>query len=253
MAKLKTERIIIYEKDADDRDMRDSKVLDFDITINVAMNGSFTTTLPEDVVKTMVDAGLKFRTNGIRGARLGFVQGDTLQELLGSVYKIAGEYVSKKLIEEKIIIRYIIETVCRYSTNGKDFIPYKNYSGKTKHRDGEGTVEIHAANPGTYGFRIWTEVVKRRKYRYASGTVKDFDDHITDHDEDDKPMLRFLTNIYCQKQARGDVMEMDYTEDAAAFFVDIYKAVFMINEKIKDRITPESIQSIIENKQKLLG
>jgi hypothetical protein len=262
MAKLKTQRIIVREKDENGYEIRGNRGegigLDFSIDINVAQGGDFTTTLPEIIVDKLKDAGIELMTNGRRNARPGFFEASTLQELIKNVEKACGEFVSKKLISEKIIIRYIIETTCRYAVNDKgNMIPYPSYDteNEKKYTERSGSVQIYSQQPGTFGFRVWSEVVRRRIYKYASGNERKFDDNVSGmHDvRDDQPMLMFLTSLYCQKQANGVVHEMEYTEETAKFFVDLYKAIFLINEKIKDRVTPEKIVEIIANNQKLLS
>ena len=255
MAKLKTERIIIYSTDERGYDDRSNgPALDFKIDINVAQGGEFTTTFPEDIATKLQDAGVNLRTNGRRDGRKGFFEAKTLDDLLSSVHTTAKEFVSRTLINEEIVIRYGIQTACRYATDGKDFIPHRGFGGASdEFKEREGTKKIHAMNRASFGFNIYTDIVTKRVYRYASGKEKTFYVPVQESTiDDDKPNLKFLSAIYCQEKL-GDIMEIGYTEEVAEFFVSIYKVIYKINERVKDFVSPEAIMKLIENKTKLLS
>lgn len=256
MPKLKTARMIIRPQDQDGREMyKEPPALDFNLDIYVSQGGDFTATLPEDVAELIMKSGIELRTNGIRGGRKGFFTGGTFNELMMKINGVMKQFVSKTLISEMIIIKYNVQSLCRYATDGKDFTPYVTYSNTSKKnevffKDKKGTEEIHATNPGMYGFSVYTKPVWRRIYRYANGLEKTFYEgvyEVGDHQEN----LRYLLNIHCQKEV-GPLKEIPYTEETAAFFVNIYKAIFKINEMVVDKVSPEAIGEIVANNQKLL-
>lgn len=253
MAKLKTEEIFIRE---DGDHGNENLALRFKIDINVAMDGSFTTTIPEDIAKTLIDAGIDLSTNHRRNGRMGFFEAGSLRELIAAVTEKAKNYVSRKLIEEKIIIQYVVQTTCSYMKENGQFIPN---GGMRKARDDNykwlgGTVESTVQYPAAYGFNIWTNPCYKRTFQYASGKTKVFYERL-ERGMDDKPMLEWLNGIVAGEQPRQtrDKSEIDYTEDTAEFFVNMYKAIFAINEKVKGMVTPEAIKKLVDNKQKLLS
>ncbi len=257
MAKLKSERIVVRERDDNGHELYKNIALDFKIDINVAKDGSFTTTLPEDVVVKLIDAGIGVSTNGRSNGKKGFFEAGTLPDLMKAVRSVAEEFVSKEIVSEKIIIKYIIETVCRYGKKGDEYAPYSSYYGEGKgYEEKTGSMDIYSQQPGTFGFRVWTQCLNEKIYSYKSGQQRVFYDTVSgshDVDEDKRPMLHYLSSIYCQKQAKGEVRQIDYTESTAEFFVNLYKAIFKINDRVKDFTTPEAIQKIIDSKQLLLS
>jgi hypothetical protein len=250
MAKLKTERIII-----EDREFGKEKLLDFKIDINVGQSGTFMTTLPEEVAAKFKEHGLSLSTNGRSNGRPGYFEASSLERLIKEVRDTCNVFVSKTLVSETIIIRYIIETACSYMRHEDKFYP----NGYVAGRDGQkelkwksGTIGTHAQSPRPSGFRLWTEVCYRREYSFIGRANKIDFDHISwnsDLSEKERPNLWWLSNVVSISQPEGKVMEIEATEDVAEFFVNMHKSIFMIAERVREFVTPEGIKALIANKK----
>lgn len=255
MAKLKTERIII-------KDDTNETALDFNIDINVAQDGEFTTTIPKSIVEKLKEANIDLGTNGRRNGREGFFSERTLSELVAHVKKTCTDLVKRELVSESVVIQYIIQTTCSYMIEKGQFIPNGSWPFRKSSNDHytwlHGTVDNNAASPEPFGLLVWTDVMFKRKYRYGSGVEKTIYEpvHGSNIDEKTQPHLLWLQGIVAiskPESSRRNHEEIEYTEEVAEFFCNIYKSIFALNEKIKHMVKPEAILKLIENKQKLLS
>ena len=66
--------------------------------------------------------------------------------------------------------------------------------------------------------------------------------------------LRDIVGIAPPKESSG-IKEIEYTEEVAAFFVNMIKSICMMNERVKDFLTPDAIRMIAANQGqiKLIG
>lgn len=248
MAKIKTVR---YGK-------RDLFTMDIDINVN--KQGEFTAQIPIEIVKKMEDAGVRFANN--RQGKPGLLLAKTMEDIEKQINDIIADYTSEELIESKIIIKYAIDTYCHYIINeDKELVPngtyMKDYDGCNYNPWRNGTYEGFSMNPYPYSLKIYIEPFVKKSYIYKSGKKREIYEHINGQVEinsEDHPALFWLDNlirITCDNEMK--VQEIDYTEDIAEFFVDLVKALFVLNEKIKDTISPETIKILAESKIKLLG
>lgn len=260
MGKFKTERIIIKYNGVNSSK---ETVLDFKIDIHITQDGSFTCTLPEDIVYKLEQALIDLEKNTRRNARKGYYSAPTLEGLIAQIVKTCEEYVSKEMISEKLIIRYVIETACAYvKDEHNNFFPngmflsqeYKDEIGNNGWIDG--TLSIHAADPHPFGLRMWTQVCYKREYKYKSGEIKQEFEVLWTPSLDrcsGNENIHWLSNIVSIKPPHGSIQEIDCTEDTALFFVNIYKGIFKINEGIKAFASDQNmIMLFIGQKQKLL-
>lgn len=257
MAKLKTERIIIKDEDGE-------KFLDFKVDVNVDQDGCFTTTFPKEVAERFIELGIDLRTNGRSNGRPGYFVGKTLDDLIKSVRVACEAFTSRTLVSEVLLIRYIIETVSSYVRIGNELYPNGGMAQRqsgVEYGTGEcywrsGTIEAHAQTPLPFGFRIWTEICWKREYSYngrpnkieydeihAFGSSNDF------LDKPETPNLYWLSSVVSIKPPKGDMQEIEAKEDVAEFFVNLYKTIFMITERVNEFVTPEGIKALIANKK----
>lgn len=253
MPKFKTERITL--------DGSERNELDFKIDVNITEGGMFTTTLPEKIMLLFKDAGISLHTNGRRNGKQGYYQEATYKDLIEAVKHDCKDYVSREMISQKMVIQYVIETSCAYLINKKgEIVPNGNWIedgdyGKTEELSWrEGTLSQNASSPHPYGVRIYCEPVWKRTYRYRSLKERIEYDRIRDTDFDRKkcPNLFWLIGLCSMRPPHGKMQEIEYTEQAAFFFVNFVKTICKLNEMLKQFVEPEMLQELIDRKFVLL-
>ena len=227
--------------------------LDFKYKIYVNKAGEFTTTLPFEISKLFLDANIRMDTN--RAGNDGYFYADSLSGLNNKIHEIIEEYHSRELVSKKTVIRYIIQTTCLYCLD-PDGNPVPNGQSRwTKTEDYRwinGTIDQDATHPEAYGIRIFAAPSIKEVYKYKSGTTKE-EYHRVDNPKEGTH-LDWLVSFCSMRPPEGeDLKEIDYTESTAKFFVDLLLSICRINESIKDKLEPDKIQIIIDNKQKLLN
>jgi hypothetical protein len=264
MAKLKTEKLVF-----DGTEKREFAI-SFDINVN--KDGSFTTTIPSDIVKLFEDASIDVSRNQL--GNKGYFTANTYDGLVKKVKDTCLEYMSREMILEKVILKYCIQTRCSYAFDKDGVVipnPSATWSGVKDEWDKnrccynsfakwiEGTVDISSNNNSSFGFLIYAEPMIRWDWKYKSGKVKIeytkmcYGGEIAELALEDGYFLRWLNDVPCiTMPPDGDMKEMDYSESVCEFFVGIIKSVAMMNEKIKDFLEPEAIQMIAEKKMKFL-
>ena len=250
MAKFSTQWIRLAEPEE----------LNFKYDVYINKEGIFTTTLPEEMVRLFEDGGIKFDSN--RMGRSGFFQAKTFDELVKIVKEVSKEYVSRELKEEKIIIRYIIQTTCLYCLDIKgNVVPngQVEWMEKDEHEWKEGTVSQYDNLSHPYGFQVFVKPCFKRTYLYRSGKeIVEYDRFNMENRQagffENKYNLKWLYDLTAMAKPHVDeeINEMDYTEEAAKFFVDIIKGICTLNERIKDLLKPEALESLISKGIKLL-
>jgi hypothetical protein len=255
MAKLCTETVYCEPE----RGSKDGSItIKFDINVN--QNGDFTTTLPRDIVEQLENAQIKVDTNRI--GNKGFLSSNTKDGLIKEVSNLAREYVSRELIAETLIIKYSIETQMSYqiSIDGK-VCPNGSFGGGTGWK--RGTKETSATYPAPFGLKVYVGVFTKREWLYKSGVKKEtLESHwgsrgIT-KTEEEAPYLHWISNLttISPKDSFGsmEVNEMEYTEQAAKFFVDLVSSICLLNEKILPIIKEKStLLDFINSNRKLIG
>ncbi len=256
MAKLSTEKLTI-------EDERGGK-LRFQYDINVNKDGSFTTTLPDDIVKLFIDAGLKLKHNQL--GNKGYFSDKTKDGLERQIKDTVLEYMSRDMTSERIIINYVIQTQCSYVLVKGDIVPNpgREWTGGDYLTDKdlgwrEGNVDIDAAHNSPFGFQIYAKPFVRRDYKYRSGNVKTEYKPLHDGGEiatkalENGYFLRWLNSVPCiSKPYSSSEKELDYTENVAEFFVNMIKSICAMNERIKDFLEPDAIKMIADKKMKFL-
>jgi len=241
MGQLKTERIKKQE-------------LDFTYNIYVNKEGQFSTTLSPDVVKLFEDAGIELHQNRMKNS--GYFVSNTYEGLKDSIENVINEYYSKELLESKIVIRYIIQTTCLYCLDiDSNIVPNgEKYWTKTdSYSWKEGTIEQHEQRPQSFGFNVYAKPYRKETSKFKSGRIETKYEFLH-HETERGTYLDWLNSFVSMTAPRGEnIKEIDYTEEAAAFFVELLTSICQLNEKIKDFLTPDKLIKVIENKQKLLA
>ncbi len=251
MAKLATEKIKIEE-------------FSFSYDVNVNKDGTFTTTLPSDIVTLFSAANVALNHNRMRNK--GYFEDSTYDGLVKQVKDTAKEYMSRELVSSKIVISYVIQTRCSYSLDLNGCIvpnATKQWTGKL---DSEpsiwhgGTNECSSNHPSAYGLLVYAKPFIRQDYAYQSGKTKMEHKRLSQESEYSRPFLEADTNLRWLDAVVNMIPppdstfhELDYTEDVTEFFVGLIKSICMMNEKIKDFVKPEALKLIIENKVKFLS
>jgi hypothetical protein len=254
MPKFKTERITL--------DGAVKNELDFKIDVNITEAGHFTATLPEHIATMFKDHGIKVKTNGRRNAREGYYEAQTYFSLVEAIKHDCKEYVSREMIRETIVIRYIIQTTMSYLINKQgDIVPNGGYDwmkgdyGKTDDLSWrQGTISQNATDPHPYGIRIYCDPCWKREYRYRSGKeVIEYDNFREDDADKNQPNLKWLAGLCSMKPPGGEAKkEIEYTEANAYFFVNFIKGLCKLNEMIKDFLEPDMLQLLINKNFTLL-
>lgn len=237
---------------------RDGDHLKFKYTVNVNAEGQFYTNLADEIA-------LKFVSAGVLGHGIRYFEAATFGELKGQIQELADEMVSSKLIDEKIVLRYRIDTACSYAIDpdgvivphtGNEYLPpHKDLYGNAEHWRG-GTISTDATNQHPYGIQIVVGPKLRKDYQFKSGKT------VTKYSNIDDPAgewLAWLDGLVgmgydrWRSSSPGELEEIDYTEPVALFFVNLIKSICMMNEQIKDKLKPETIKALAESGVKLLG
>lgn len=268
MGKLKTERISISEiTTLVGSSLYGGDGNSFSYDINVDKEGLFSTTLPAEIVAKFEAAGVELKPNRLNNK--GYFSDKTYEGLKKQVAAVVAEYLSRELVSEAIVIKYVIQTQCAYSFNDAgDIIPNCGYefTGRGHNDPGlagwsGGTVDMDATHRRPFGIQVYAKPFFRRSYKYKSGVVRVEYDRLQEPDKKDRPNLAWLDGVvgiavpdahWGHKDTEG-CAEIEYTEEVAEFFVNLLTSICKVNERIKDFLTPDAIRVIAQNKTKLLG
>lgn len=215
--------------------------LSFKYDVSIDQLGNFTTMMPEDVVKKLESIGVKLNTgSGRRRHKKGFFSATSLQELEKKVKETADKYSRKKLVSEKIIIRYAVDTRCSYCRSANGNI-YPN-GGLEQDAEGydkgyhwiNGTKDTHGFNTGPYSIEIAFEIKKVRTWEFPSGEqTKEYDR--LEESEAKKDDALFWLHSLCGLTLSSDntAKEIEYTKDIGFLFKNMVLFIFNINERIR--------------------
>jgi len=223
--------------------------------------------LPPEVSELFEKANIRLDTNQL--GNMGYFNAESLADLQDQVNEIIAEYFSRELTEEKLVIRYIIQTTCAYclDIDGK-VVPNGSpeWVKSNEYMWINGTIDQHASQTHPFGINVYAKPQRKEVYKYKSGMVKTEYHNVDTYNDlkkqkdiksvktKDRPYLKFLDDFVAMRKPNGEELkEIDYTEDSAKFFVDMLVSICHINEKIKDMLEPDKIQHIIDSKQRLLS
>lgn len=223
---------------------------DFEVQVRVTVEGVFTCTMPRKIAPLFEKAGLELSIN--RAGNTGYFISDTLEGLKKKIKAKIEELCSEEEESRKRIIRYTINTKCTYSkTPDGDFAPNCAFAEGAEDWS-NGTADLDSRRRKPFGFEIYAKPYEKVIYRFkATGKKRvDYESlHVHKFHGDMKDPIDWLVNLCGQEEPEEDpgveMYEIDYTEEAAWFFVKLYKAIFTLNEQIKPFIKPKEIQKLI--------
>ena len=214
----------------------------------------FTTTLPKEAAENLESYGPKLEVN--RAGRSGFFSADTLEGLRRLIEKAVDEAISKKLVEDKLVIKYSVTTKCSYvlDTDG-EIIPngYWIKDPIERRKDYGANWREGNANQPTFGnlptVSVFARVFHKKTYAYRSGkTIQKLEFYRPEVENGRGKAIDWINslcnisssdNIFFQKEDFTHAPEVDATEENAAMFVRLFKFIFQANELFKNLNNPE--------------
>lgn len=248
MAKLKTIRFRFGEDNVNRRDLA--------VDVYVSKEGLFYTNFNELDIKYFKNRDIVFDWNPLT-KRDSLLSAPTLDALVKRIGEVGNKATSKTLIEKKIIIKYHIDTSVSYCLD-EDYkpVPDGSYAGKDAIKEDrywqKTTITSHAASPHVAGLWFYVRPYYKYTYGYHDGqTTVDYE-YVYDStiDIEKQPNLHWIASIRSLKP-KFEVKEMDYTEDAAAFFKSFYIAICTLNSNLMEFIGQDKLEHFIETKAQL--
>lgn len=210
--------------------------LTFTYTVAIDKQGNFTTTIPKEVTEKLISIGVELRDSNRRGSH-GFFSATSLRELKKIVEEIADKYSKKKLVDEKIIIKYAVDTRCHYCRSANGNI----YPNGGWEQDAEGYEKGYHWIQGTkdhdrnaYGFDIAFEINKVKTWEFPNGEHAKEYNRLDNSDIKNDEILHWLTSLCGVSffEYGSTVMEIEYTKEIGALFKNMVLFIFNINERI---------------------
>lgn len=209
--------------------------LSFNYDVNIDKQGDFTTTIPKEVVEKLMSIGVKLNQN--RRYNYGYFSAESLRELEKKVKETADKYSRKELVDEKIVIKYAVDTVCSYC-KGVSGNLYPN-GGWEQDAEGdensyhwvEGTKKNH--NFGPYSFEIAFEIKKVKTWVFPNGEKSKEYLRLEESEIKNDELLHWLNSL-CSLGliSSSSVKEIEYTKEIGLLFRDMVLFIFNINENI---------------------
>lgn len=241
----------------------DQERIHIETPVTVTKEGLFTTTLPETSAQVLKDYGMDLRAN--RAGRSGFFSSDTLEGLRREIEKVAREAISRELIEDKLVIKYQVNTSGTYAIDEDGEIIPNGYWRKDK-KPGEdyqtnwheGNVNMPAYFGNTPTIKVFARVFHKKTYSYKSG--KTLETLETYHPKNGRggsvDWINCLCNIRPDVGSSSNIdytrfAEVEATEENAEMFVKLFKLIFQCNELFKDMNNPKYMLAFIANNRQL--
>lgn len=232
----------------------------FAVQVTVTAEGEFSCTLPELIATLMKDSGIELGRN--RMHREGFFHSDTLAGLREQIGMKIKELCSEELESKEHVIRYFISTSCAYTIDPGtgNFMP--NATNGQPWCDG--TTEASSSCPADYGFQFYAHPFIKRTYRYTTCdrtrvTYTSMCEHNCDVDQLRTDPVQWLAHVVNQAGGGYNLFgcndtrpEIPCTPENVAFFVNLYKSLFALNERNKPFLTPEGVQQLAAGNLKML-
>ena len=181
----------------------------------------------------------------------GYFTDKTYEGLIKQIKSKCEEYLSKELVEEKLIISYCIDTVCSYcTTSSGEIVPNGTYDKSYGWKEGTKNDSFNHHEPFTVA--VSAVIYNKKVYKFKIGKEKI--EYLKPNSNELGEFGKWILNItHIGIGKNGKQQEIEYNEETALFFVSMLKSICNINEKIKDFISPDAIKLLISNGQKLIG
>ena len=210
--------------------------LSFKYDVSVDKQGNFTTTIPKEVSEKLMSIGIKLNTS--RRQNPGFFSAESLMELEKQVKEVADKYSKKKLVSEKIIMRYSVDTRCSYCRSAKGNI----YPNGRWEEDAEGhensyhwiesSLKQSAMNCGPFALEVAFELVKRRIWQFPNKETTTEYERLGESDLKKDGVMDWLHALCGIDFAHNNAKEIEYTNEIGLFFKNMMMFIISINERI---------------------
>lgn len=235
----------------------DKDKIQFKTPVSVTKDGLFTTTLPESAVARLKEFGLDMAQN--RSGREGFFSNKTLEGLDKDIHAFVKECISRQVIEDKLVIKYRVQTKASYIVDVDGEIVPNGYWVKN-HKDFEDNkVHWHEGNANFAGqyftpsLSVYAMVFRKVKYSYKSGkTVTNY--HYYKPVSGSRAAVDWLAsqvNVvsgdygFSKDKDLERLPEIDATPEVADFFVKMVKAIDELNERFSKLNEPEYVLALL--------
>lgn len=251
MPKVKTEYIRVgHESDPEFVKFR------FNVDIHINSKGVFYSYMPDIIYQRLQYGNVKFDSS-LKKGKEGCFSASNIPTLIDKIKSACREASSREQVNETIVIKYAIRTACTYcisntgeiAPNGQYFwIGSENYEWK------EGTIHQHATEPAPFGFEMYAKPFWKREYLYCNGRISIEYEPVYDiFDKVERYYLSYLVAVSSVTAPdKTTVQEIEYNEEIARFFVETYKSLCALNERIKGFLNPDGIRMIADSKIKML-
>lgn len=211
--------------------------LSFRYDVNVDKEGRFTTTIPKEVSEKLMSIGVNLNKN--KRHNYGFFSATSLHELEKKVEETADKYSKKKLIDEKIVIKYAVDISCSYC-RGVSGTLYPNGGWEQEaegHENGyhwtEGTGTKYDHGSGPYSIEVAFEIEKAKTWKFPNGEKTKEYIRLEELDTKNDEILRWLTSL-CGLgfSSNSTVKEIEYTKEIGVLFKEMVLFIFNINENM---------------------
>lgn len=210
--------------------------LSFNYDVNIDRQGNFTTTIPKEIAEKLMCIGIKLNKN--RRHNYGFFSAESLRELEKKVEEIADKYSKKELIDEKIVIKYAVDTVCSYCKGvSGDLYPNGQWE-----QDAEGYENgYHWVNGtkddlysgGRCSFEVAFELKKVKNWLFPNGEKSKEYLRLEESEVKNDELLHWLNSLCgLSLSSSSTVKEIEYTREIGLLFRDMVLFIFNINENI---------------------
>jgi len=168
----------------------------------------------------------------------GYFGADSLRELEKKVEQEADKYSKKELVDEKIIVRYAVDTSCSYckGVSGKLY-PNGGWEQDAEgHENGyhweEGT-KPRSYGVGSYSFEVGFEIKKVKTWKFPNGE-KSKEYLRLEESEIKEDKLLYWLNSLCSlyPSSSSSIKEIEYTKEIGLLFKNMVLFIFNINENI---------------------
>jgi len=256
MAKVGKETI--RQRDKNDRDY----YIEITVGINVGADGYFSATLEQSDIELIKSYGIDLYSSSNTGSKSGFFRNDTKEKLITEINETLRKCLSKELIRDAIVLKYAFSTACSFGfTEDGNIVPNMGWGedGPLNEELGwrSGTILTHAASPRPTTVQMYIKPYHKKTYKYANGEEKTFYNELTPfgHSSISKSnyYLRWLEAI-CSTvpPSEGGMQEVEYTEERAKFFVNMYKSMCKLAYSIAQFSKPEELVKLIETGKYLM-
>lgn len=222
-------------------DIGDGKMAPIDIYVN--SEGAFTTTVPYELGKLLLDSEVHTETN--QKGNPGFFSNTTLDGLIKSISTAVNMLNSGTLISRKVVIQYMIETSCSYMLSDGVVVP-DGYWAKDDGRGWRsGTLSSTSVFPKPFGFQVYVSPKIRLDYKYHDGRTKSVYEVLKVSDYEKWGKLHWLDSIRSiYPVTQGTMREVEYSEEVADFFIRIVSALCLMNEQFEKFLDEDGIRKL---------